>query len=113
MIKKLLTLLLSLWITMATIALGNVKVTEASGIVLGDQQTDEYLPRLTGKRVALFCNHTAQVGSKHLLDVLLAEGVQVTVLYRTSSHPRGAWPDFRRTDEYVHRGGMAEPAARA
>ncbi len=47
MIKKLLTLLLSLWITMATIALGNVKVTEASGIVLGDQQTDEYLPRLT------------------------------------------------------------------
>lgn len=89
MIKKLLTLLLSLWITMATIALGNVKVTEASGIVLGDQQTDEYLPRLTGKRVALFCNHTAQVGSEHLLDVLLAEGVQVTVLFAPEHGIRG------------------------
>ena len=89
MIKKLLTLLLSLWITMATIALGNVKVTEASGIVLGDQQTDKYLPRLTGKRVALFCNHTAQVGNKHLLDVLLAEGVQVTVLFAPEHGIRG------------------------
>ena len=88
--KKQWKFLLGLWLVLATIVLGgNAGVTEAAEIVLGDQQPDEYLPRLAGKRVALFCNHTAQVGNKHLLDVLLAEGVQVTGLFAPEHGIRG------------------------
>ena len=64
-------------------------VEAATEIVLGDQQLGEYLPRLAGKRVALFCNHTAQVGNKHLLDVLLDEGIQVTGLFAPEHGIRG------------------------
>ena len=38
--------------------------TDTSGIVLGDEQFDEYLPLLAGKRVALFSNHTGIVGDR-------------------------------------------------
>ena len=64
-------------------------MTKSAEIVLGDQQLDEYLPRLAGKHVALFCNHTAQVGNKHLLDVVLIEGVQVTGLFAPEHGIRG------------------------
>ncbi|MBR2215457.1 MAG: DUF1343 domain-containing protein [Selenomonadaceae bacterium] len=79
-----------LWLTLATLFWGgNVALAEAAEVVLGDQQTDEYLPRLTGKRVALFCNHSALVGDKHLLEVLLEEGVQVTGLLAPEHGIRG------------------------
>lgn len=41
--------------------------TAAEAIVLGDERTDEYLPLLDGKRIALFANHSAMVRGEHLL----------------------------------------------
>ena len=37
---------------------------EAERVILGDEQCDEYVPLLMGKRVALFSNHTGIVGDK-------------------------------------------------
>lgn len=37
----------------------------AQEVILGDEQFDEYLPLLEGKRVALFCNHTGIVGDEN------------------------------------------------
>ena len=50
-------------------------------IRLGDERTELYLPLLKGKRVAVFSNQTG-VNSRgeHILDVLLASGVEVTTL---------------------------------
>lgn len=50
-------------------------------IQLGDERKELYLPLLKGKKVGLFSNHSG-VNSQgaHILDVLLAEGVEVTTL---------------------------------
>ena len=57
---------------------------------LGDERPDVYLPLLEGRRVALFSNHTGltQQG-RHILDVLLEEGVRVTTLFGPEHGFRG------------------------
>ena len=35
--------------------------TAAEAIVLGDERTDEYMPLLDGKRIALFANHSGRI----------------------------------------------------
>ncbi len=47
----------------------------------GAEQFLQYLPLLEGKRVGLVVNHTAHIGRKHLLDTLLARGVQVQKIF--------------------------------
>lgn len=46
-------------------------------IIVGAEQTERYLPKLKGKRVAVLANHTATVGSVHLVDRLVAEKVNL------------------------------------
>jgi len=46
-------------------------------ITPGAERTDEYLPLLRSQQVGLVANHTSLVGEEHLLDVLLANDVQV------------------------------------
>ena len=46
-------------------------------ITVGAEQVGKYLPTLKGKRVAVLANHTAMVGSTHLVDVLVAEGINL------------------------------------
>ncbi len=58
-------------------------------IIPADERTELYLPLLQGKRVALLANHTAQVGERHLLDLLLAEGVSVTGVFSPEHGFRG------------------------
>ena len=65
------------------------KVAAAATIVLGDERTDEYLPLLDGKRIALFTNHSAIVKGEHLLELLLRNGQRVTVLYTPEHGIRG------------------------
>jgi len=61
----------------------------AAAIVLGDERTDEYLPLLNGKRIALFANHSAMVKGEHLLELLIRNGQRVTVLYTPEHGIRG------------------------
>lgn len=61
----------------------------AEAIVLGDERTDEYMPLLDGKRIALFANHSAMVKGEHLLELLLRHGEHVTVLYTPEHGIRG------------------------
>ena len=46
-------------------------------IVVGAEQVDKYLPQLEGKRVAVLANHTAMAGDVHLVDMLVAQGVNL------------------------------------
>ncbi len=49
----------------------------------------DYLPLLSGKRVALVVNHTSLVGSTHLADTLHAVGVDIRVIFAPEHGFRG------------------------
>lgn len=60
-----------------------------SGVVVGAARVDEYAPLLAGKRVALMSNHTGMVGERHTLDIMLAEGINVTTIFSPEHGFRG------------------------
>ena len=62
---------------------------QAADIEVGAAQTDEYVPLLKGKRVALFSNHTGMVGDRHTLDIMLDNGVNVVTLFSPEHGFRG------------------------
>ncbi len=50
-------------------------------IVTGAERIQEWLPMVEGKKVGILANHTALVGTKHLVDTLISSGIQVTKIY--------------------------------
>ena len=65
----------------------------AKEVVVGAEQTKQYLPLLKGKRVALLSNHTGIVlqgkDTLHTLDLLLQHGVEVTAIFSPEHGFRG------------------------
>ena len=61
----------------------------ADEVTVGAARTDQYIPLLKDKRVALFSNHTGMVGDRHTLDVLLDNGVNVTMIFSPEHGFRG------------------------
>lgn len=104
---------------------------EPERVVLGDERFDEYLERLTDRRVALFSNHTGIVGDsysgignawnadkclipfgvdkngdpvtygEHILDALLGRGVNVTVIFCPEHGFRGTEDAGASVDDSV------------
>ena len=75
--------------------------TSSEPLLLGDERSNLYLPLLEGQRVAIFSNQTGcNSAGQHVLDLLLAQGVEVTTLFSpehgfrgTSGSPtRDVWP---------------------
>ncbi|TWI85012.1 uncharacterized protein YbbC (DUF1343 family) [Lacibacter cauensis] len=64
-----------------------VKVKEQ--IITGADQTEKYLPYLKGKRVAVLANPTTIIGKKHLVDSLLARGVNIVKVFGPEHGFRG------------------------
>lgn len=74
-------------------------VPAKANVEVGAEQTEQYLPLLQGKRVALLSNHTGIVvkGERgkekgdtiHTLDLLLKHGVQVTAIFSPEHGFRG------------------------
>ncbi len=62
-------------------------------VVFGDERSDLYLPHLSGKRVALLTNQCGIVGDEpdgeHILDALLAQNVDVEVVFSPEHGFRG------------------------
>ena len=52
-------------------------------------RTEQYMPRLEGKRVAVVANHTSLVGEVHLVDTLLAQGIDVRKIFSPEHGFRG------------------------
>lgn len=53
------------------------------------ERTDQYLPLLKGKRVAVFANQTSTVGNQHLVDVLQKGGVAIKIIFGPEHGFRG------------------------
>jgi len=58
-------------------------------VITGAEQTEQYLPLLVGKQVALFSNHTGIVGNKHTLDILLENEINVSLIFSPEHGFRG------------------------
>lgn len=80
---------LRLFITLALLLAVSTVAEAADGVTVGAARTDQYLPLLKGKRVALFSNHTGMVGDRHTLDIMLDKGVNVTTLFSPEHGFRG------------------------
>ncbi len=58
-------------------------------IYTGADQIDLYLPLIKGARVGLLVNQTSMTGGKHLVDVLLENGIQVSKIFAPEHGFRG------------------------
>lgn len=54
---------------------------ETKPIITGAERIQEWLPMVQGKKVGILANHTALVGTKHLVDTLINSGIEVTKIY--------------------------------
>lgn len=61
----------------------------AQKIIPGAEQTERLLPLLKGKRVALVVNQTSMAGKTHLLDTLVASGIQIKKVFAPEHGFRG------------------------
>jgi uncharacterized protein YbbC (DUF1343 family) len=62
-------------------------------IVTAAERTDIYLPLIKGRNIALVANHTSLIGSTHLVDSLLALGVEVKKVFAPEHGFRGEAED--------------------
>lgn len=74
----------------ATNSVNNVQVkVNNKNIILGAEQVTSYLPMLTGKSVGLVVNKTSQVANKHLVDLLIANHINVQAIFAPEHGFRG------------------------
>lgn len=73
----------------------------ASGIITGAERLDLYLPRLRGKRVAVFANHTSIIGNRNIVDVLKEKGVNITVIFGPEHGFRGTADAGEKVGNYT------------
>jgi len=66
-----------------------IDTTQIPPVILGNAQLDMYLPLLVGKKVGVVANHTAMIGDKHLVDVLLNNKIQVLKIFAPEHGFRG------------------------
>ena len=66
-----------------------VAESNAEPIKVGAERTEEYLPALEGRRVAVLANHTAMVGEQHLVDMLVAEKINLVGIFSPEHGFRG------------------------
>ena len=57
--------------------------------IVAAELTEEYIPLLKDKRIAVLSNHTGMVGNKHLVDILVQEKVNVTSIFSPEHGFRG------------------------
>ena len=70
-------------------------------ILPGAYQTAQYLPLLKNKRVGVFTNHTAIINKKHLIDTLLASGIQIQKVFTPEHGLRGTADAGEKTKDGI------------
>ena len=102
--RPLLPLLLSLLATCATssprtttppapTAAAATQMPLPNRLRMGAERLETYLPQLLNKRVGLVVNQTSRVGRAHLVDTLLARGINVAAIFAPEHGFRGEAAD--------------------
>ena len=82
-------------------------VPDRVSIKTGAEQTDQYLPYLKGKRVAILANQTSVIGRTHLVDSLQTLGVSIVKVFGPEHGFRGnASAGIAVADEVDHATGI-------
>lgn len=71
---------------------------QSQALKTGADKMDEYMPLLSGKRVALVVNQTSVINKTHLVDTLHSRGVQITKVMAPEHGFRGEAPDGETID---------------
>lgn len=80
----------------------NILAQQAKVRIGAEILLEKHLTILQGKRVGVICNHTSTLSNKtHLVDTLLARGVNVTVLFSPEHGIRGRIPAGMKVNESV------------
>jgi uncharacterized protein YbbC (DUF1343 family) len=82
----------------------NMEMIEATGIIPGAWQTENYFPLLKGKRIALVGNHSSLIRNVHLADTLIASGFDLRKVFSPEHGFRGQ----AAAGEYVQSGVDAQ-----
>lgn len=61
----------------------------SNNIITGAEQTEKYISLLKGKRVGILANPTSVIGKRHLVDSLLARGINITKAFGPEHGFRG------------------------
>ncbi len=84
------------WLTLMGSCSGTARTDGGEAAVAGDtalrtgaEQLERYLPLLAGKTVGLMGNQTSVIGNRHLVDVLLEEGVDLKFAFAPEHGFRG------------------------
>ncbi len=80
---------LSYLLLLPLFAAAQTATKRAPAVVTGAEQTELYLPEIKGKKVAVFANQTSIVGKKHLVDLLLDNGIDVVKIFGPEHGFRG------------------------
>ncbi|KGJ92892.1 exo-beta-N-acetylmuramidase NamZ domain-containing protein [Colwellia psychrerythraea] len=83
---KTITLLFSVYLSCFSLT---ANADEEQNIIVGAERLAQYLPKLTGKRVALVVNQTSTVFDKHLVDILLKENINIKMIFAPEHGFRG------------------------
>ena len=84
-LKRIILLFLSL------VAVCGLAAQEEPSIRPGDTRLDDYLPLLHGRRVGVLTNHTGVVDGRHIVDTLIASGVNITAIFAPEHGYRGTY----------------------
>lgn len=74
--------------------------TSSEAVIVGAQRTEQYLPLLAGKKVGILTNHTGLIGRTHLVDTLLALGVDLQTVFAPEHGFRGTADAGEKVDSY-------------
>ncbi len=66
---------------------------EDNRLLTGAEQTEKYFPLLQGKRVAVAGNHSSLIGETHLVDSLVAAGIEIVKVFSPEHGFRGKAAD--------------------
>ena len=66
-----------------------VKDTSKSELILGATRISAYLPLLKGKKIGVVANQTSVIHGRHLVDTLLALGIEVSAVFSPEHGFRG------------------------
>lgn len=64
-------------------------------------RTDTYVPLLKNKRVGIFANNTATIGTSHLVDTLQKLGIKIVIAFGPEHGFRGKADAGEKVDNYV------------
>lgn len=76
-------------LTRASVTEKSTLSTSSEKVITGDERTDLYFPLLKDKKIAIFSNHTGMAGDKHILDLLVDNGFNVTAIFSPEHGFRG------------------------